>query len=134
MPDTLPTPASSHGDAAHQSQPPKSKRVLACHLCQKRKVKCDRRFPCRNCTKRGEECVPITEPRPRRRRVSKQVLLDRLREVEEELRRNKININFPLLPEEGGDPRHGGTQSTVGGGSLGGSLVDTRLGASRKSR
>lgn len=78
-------------------QPPqysvaKSRRVLACILCQQRKVKCDRKFPCANCVKHKVQCVPSTQPRPRRRRFPERQLLDRLRSYEELLRQNKIKF------------------------------------------
>jgi hypothetical protein len=36
----------------------KSQRVLACVLCQSRKVKCDRNFPCSNCMRSGATVRP----------------------------------------------------------------------------
>lgn len=83
-------------------RPHKPQRVLACVLCQQRKVKCDRKFPCVNCVKLQVDCVPVTQPRPRRRRFPERELLDRLRRYEALLRRNKIDFE-PLheTPEEG---------------------------------
>lgn len=37
----------------------KPQRVLACVLCQQRKIKCDRKFPCVSCRKAGVQCVPV---------------------------------------------------------------------------
>lgn len=80
------------------NQPSKSQRVLACVLCQQRKIKCDRKFPCANCTKSQASCVPATlMPRRRRRMFPERELLDRLRRYEDLLRQN--NIQFESLPE-----------------------------------
>ncbi|KAI1737948.1 c6 zinc finger domain-containing protein [Xylaria scruposa] len=45
----------------------KPQRLLACTFCQRRKTKCDRNFPCENCTKANVECTPRT-PAPTYRR------------------------------------------------------------------
>ncbi|CEJ56032.1 hypothetical protein PMG11_02258 [Penicillium brasilianum] len=81
---------------AHSST--KSQRVLACILCQQRKVKCDRKFPCSNCVKHQTQCVPSSQTRPRRRRFPERQLLERLRSYEELLRQNKIKFE-PLHKE-----------------------------------
>lgn len=123
MSATLPTPASTAGSEPHGSSPtvnamntkpapqPRqrgpSQRVLACHLCQKRKIKCDRCFPCANCTKKGVQCVPVAQPRQRRRRFPERKLLERLREVEGLLAKN--NIKF--------EPLHGEPQAPDGDSS-----------------
>ncbi|KAJ5174804.1 uncharacterized protein N7482_000681 [Penicillium canariense] len=78
----------------------KSQRILACVLCQQRKVKCDRRFPCANCVKHQTQCVPVAQTRPRRRRFPERQLLDRLRMYEDLLRQNKIKFE-PLHKESG---------------------------------
>lgn len=76
---------------APQPRPSKHQRVLACTLCQQRKVKCDRRLPCANCVKSRTQCVPATlAPRQRRRRYPERALLDRLRGYEALLRQNDI--------------------------------------------
>lgn len=76
----------------------KNARVLACVLCQQRKVKCDRKFPCGHCIKAGVQCVPASlVPRQRRRRFPERELLDRLRHFEGLLRRHKIPFE-PLHP------------------------------------
>ncbi|KAK8054381.1 hypothetical protein PG996_013682 [Apiospora saccharicola] len=81
----------------------KSQRVLACVLCQQRKVKCDRKFPCSGCVKHGIQCVPATQTRRRRRRFPERDLLARLRYYEDLLRQNKIKF----------DPLHGPSQSSA---------------------
>jgi hypothetical protein len=76
---------------AHRQHASKAQRVLACVLCQQRKVKCDRKFPCANCTKAGTQCTSASIiPRQRRRRFPERDLLDRLRHYEDLLRRHHI--------------------------------------------
>jgi hypothetical protein len=71
----------------------RSQRVLACVLCQQRKVKCDRKFPCANCIKSRAQCVPATLlPRRPRRKVPERDLVDRLRRYEDLLRHNNIKF------------------------------------------
>lgn len=73
-----------------------TQRVLACVLCQQRKVKCDRKFPCANCVRSGAKCVPAAlASRQRRRRFPERELLERLRHYEDLLRQN--NIEFEPL-------------------------------------
>ena len=77
----------------------KPPRVLACVLCQSRKIRCDRQFPCANCSKAGARCVPGNQvPRQRRRRFPERVLLDRLRHYEDLLRQSNIKFE-PLHPD-----------------------------------
>ena len=73
------------------SQLLKRQRVLACVLCQQRKVKCDRKFPCSNCIKSRAQCVPATlAQRRRRRRFPERELLERIRKYEDLLRQNSV--------------------------------------------
>lgn len=86
----------SSGTPSPSSQILKPQRVLACVLCQQRKVKCDRKFPCANCIKSRAQCVPATlAPRQRRRRFAERVLLERLRKYEDLFRQH--NITFEPL-------------------------------------
>lgn len=72
----------------------KPQRVLACMLCQQRKVKCDRKFPCVNCIKSRAQCVPATlAVRRRRRRLPERELLERLHKYEDLLRKNDIQFH-----------------------------------------
>lgn len=89
-------------DAQPAANPrPRSQRVLACVLCQQRKIKCDRRFPCANCSKSQAQCVPATlAQRRRKRRSPEQVLLQRLQKYEELLRQN--DIQFDSISEDTG--------------------------------
>ncbi|KND95319.1 putative transcriptional regulatory protein [Tolypocladium ophioglossoides CBS 100239] len=92
----MPTPQHTQ----EQSLPARSARpqqVLACVLCQQRKVKCDRRFPCANCTRHQAQCVPATQTRHRKRRFPERELLDRIRRYEDLLRQN--NVKFEPLHE-----------------------------------
>jgi hypothetical protein len=76
----------------------KPQRVLACQLCQQRKVKCDRKFPCANCVRFKSQCVPATlPPRQRRRRFAERELLARIRHYEAVLEQHEISFE-PLHP------------------------------------
>ncbi|PFH59009.1 hypothetical protein XA68_12938 [Ophiocordyceps unilateralis] len=68
--------------------PPPSRhaRVLACVLCQHRKIKCDRNFPCANCVKANVSCTPSTPAPARKRRRPNQDLQERLSRCEELLK------------------------------------------------
>jgi hypothetical protein len=80
----------------------KPRRVLACVLCQQRKVKCERKFPCKSCIKARVQCVPATlAARRRRRRFPERELLERLRKYEDLLRQN--NIKFDPLHDQTGE-------------------------------
>ncbi|KAL4801192.1 hypothetical protein BDV18DRAFT_165181 [Aspergillus unguis] len=84
-------------------QSSKPGRVLSCVLCQQRKVRCDRSFPCANCVKSKAQCVPAgLIPRPRKRRFPERHLLDRLRQYETLLKENDIAFD-PLHPEPQND-------------------------------
>ncbi|KAM3086057.1 hypothetical protein ACMFMG_000193 [Clarireedia jacksonii] len=90
---------SNNPAAAATNLQQKPQRVLSCLLCQQRKVKCDRKFPCSNCIKHRSQCVQATQmTRQRRRRFAERELLDRLRNYEELLREN--NIKFEPLHKE----------------------------------
>lgn len=81
------------------SQSRKPQRVLACVLCQQRKIKCNRKFPCANCIRSKASCVPATlNPRRRKRRFPERELLDRLSKYEDLLRQN--NVKFEPLHQD----------------------------------
>jgi hypothetical protein len=98
-PEESPRNVSSPSHArSPQHYPAKPQRVLACILCQQRKIKCDRKSPCAGCTKAGAQCIPASlVPRQRRRRFPERELLDRLRHYEELLRQHQIGFE-PLHP------------------------------------
>ncbi|KAJ5133832.1 hypothetical protein N7526_005197, partial [Penicillium atrosanguineum] len=88
-PDSKLSPQSAPPLASSRSSD--SRRSLACVLCQQRKVKCDRKFPCANCLKFKVECIPAAlNPRQRKRRFPERELLERIRKYEDLLRRNKV--------------------------------------------
>lgn len=93
----------------------KRQRVLACVLCQRRKIKCDRKLPCANCVRACTQCVPaVVGERQRRRRFPERDLLDRLRHYESMLRQNNIDFE-PLHPPAAQEPSpsEGGRGSDV---------------------
>ena len=98
------TPEMSASAPSPSSQTSKPQRVLACVRCQHRKVKCDRKFPCANCTASHAQCVPATvTPRARRkRRFPERELLERLRKYEDLLRQNNVRFD-PLHKDLAGD-------------------------------
>ena len=108
MSSMLPTPeqstsGTSPAAATPSSQSSKPQRVLACALCQQRKVRCDRKVPCANCIKGRVQCVPATlAPRQRRRRFPERVLLERLRKYEHMLRQNNLRFE-PLHKDSTGE-------------------------------
>lgn len=51
---------------------------LACQACQRKKIKCDRNFPCGQCGRSGLQCVPSTR-KPRARHVGKRAVDSELR-------------------------------------------------------
>lgn len=89
----MPTPENSI-PATSPSSTVRPSRVLACVLCQQRKVKCDRKFPCANCVKHRAQCVPVATraPRQRRRRFAERDLLDKLHSYESLLRQHQIEF------------------------------------------
>ncbi|KAL1886940.1 hypothetical protein Cpir12675_006829 [Ceratocystis pirilliformis] len=64
----------------------KAPRILACVLCQHRKIKCDRNTPCSNCIKANATCTPSTPAPARKRRRPNQDLQERLARCEELLK------------------------------------------------
>ncbi|RTE81576.1 hypothetical protein BHE90_003898 [Fusarium euwallaceae] len=53
-----------------------------CSLCHRRKVGCDRQYPCSNCVKVGALCRPRSPPPPRKKRGQNPDLLARLAHCE----------------------------------------------------
>jgi len=51
---------------------------LACQACQRKKIKCDRSFPCGQCLRSGLQCVASTR-KPRTRHVGKRAVDSELR-------------------------------------------------------
>ncbi|POR35868.1 Putative transcriptional regulatory protein [Tolypocladium paradoxum] len=72
--------------SSHPAAPHRHARVLACVLCQHRKIKCDRSFPCSNCVKANVTCTPSTPAPARKRRRPNQDLQERLARCEELLK------------------------------------------------
>ena len=96
LPSTFALPSKLPAMSTPEQRVAKPQRVLACVLCQQRKIKCERRFPCSNCVKSGSQCVPAALiPRQRRRRFPERELLERLRQYEDLLRQH--NIRFEPL-------------------------------------
>lgn len=87
-----------------QAQAAKRQRVLACILCQQRKIKCNRKFPCANCVRSGTTCVPATlAPRRKRRTFPEKELLSRLQRYEELMRQNNVKFEPFFKDSPGAD-------------------------------
>jgi len=72
-------------------------RERSCVLCKQRKVKCDRKDPCFNCSKAHVECT-FRAPAPPRRRKKKDAevnLVARLKQYEELLKDHGANVDVP---------------------------------------
>ena len=120
---SIPNPASALDSADASTEQTragaaKSIRVLACVVCQQRKIKCDRKFPCANCVKAGAQCVPAGSlpPRQRRRRFPERELLDRLRHYEDLLRKHNIAFE-PLHPADTSAAEHSSPPEEAKGSS-----------------
>ncbi|KAI1422984.1 fungal-specific transcription factor domain-containing protein [Xylaria sp. FL1777] len=79
----------------------KTPRILACVLCQNRKIKCDRHTPCSNCVKANVPCTPSTPAPPRKRRRPNQDLQQRLARCEELLSEYTTNPRTPSADSPG---------------------------------
>ncbi|EEA25625.1 conserved hypothetical protein [Talaromyces marneffei ATCC 18224] len=84
MTDSNNSPTTTSGSATAK-QP-------SCILCRKRKVKCDRKYPCSNCIRANAECI-FRESIPARhhKRRAEHALLSRLRHYESLLRQHGID-------------------------------------------
>ncbi|KAH8711850.1 hypothetical protein GQ44DRAFT_626595 [Phaeosphaeriaceae sp. PMI808] len=116
------TPASAFFLASESPQPQaaaplsKPRRLLACVLCQQRKVKCDHNYPCATCVKARVQCVQVTQvPRRRRRQFPEKELLVRLRQYEDLLSQNNIKFeplnSIPASAEDKQSPASAGKGS-----------------------
>ncbi|KAL2754910.1 hypothetical protein ACRALDRAFT_1011066, partial [Sodiomyces alcalophilus JCM 7366] len=92
----------------------KPPRILACVLCQHRKIKCDRNMPCSNCIKANVPCTPSTPAPVRKRRRPNQDLQERLARCEALLKQYASAGPLPPLPSNHADsPNAPSVASTV---------------------
>ncbi|KAI3123872.1 transcriptional regulator family: Fungal Specific TF [Penicillium roqueforti] len=111
----------------------KARRVLACVLCQQRKIKCDRTFPCANCVRASEQCEQST--RQRRRRFPERELLARLRRYESLLRQHNIEFDPLHTPTANRrSPSEDGQDGLPEGAHSEGALRDTDSRPSREKK
>ncbi|CRK40515.1 hypothetical protein BN1708_008242, partial [Verticillium longisporum] len=89
------TPSQQGGGQSNGHHNSKIPRVLACVLCQHRKIKCDRNTPCSNCLKANVPCTPSTPAPVRKRRRPNQDLQERLARCEA-LLKQYANTSGPL--------------------------------------
>ena len=91
-------------------------RPHACTICQRRKVRCDRKDPCSNCVKAEAECE-FRDPLPPRRRKKVQqpdaMLMARLRRCEDTLKRIGINPDAVSSGSRAQLPRPGNGEASA---------------------
>ncbi|OJJ67631.1 hypothetical protein ASPBRDRAFT_186191 [Aspergillus brasiliensis CBS 101740] len=104
---------------------------LACSLCARRKVKCDKRDPCSNCIKAQARCLyeAPASPRPRKRAADEE-LVTRLAQYEELMR--KHNIDFSSLTHTWVTPNQESHKKSNSAGSS--AAVGDRTGVNIPSR
>ncbi len=84
--DTAKSPTES--PIERKSSTPHGLNARSCVTCRRRKVKCDKQFPCSNCSKAGQQCVfPAPGRAPRRPRTGGKVVSEREAELLKRLRR-----------------------------------------------
>lgn len=111
----------------------KSRRVLSCVLCQQRKIKCDRTFPCANCVRAGEQCKQAA--RQRRRRFAERDLLARLRHYESLLHQHNIKFDPLHTPtRDHRSPSQDGPDGIPEGGQSKSTVPDTNTGLLRQKK
>lgn len=101
-------PAQQEVAAAKSSSQSSVSRRISCVVCQQRKVKCDKQYPCSACERGHATCIYRTPAPPRRRKgrrelgsaVTETNLVARLKRYEELLRRLGVRL-------EDGDPTGG---------------------------
>ena len=105
------SPQDTHAPAAAAAvnghHPPPLLNPRSCTTCRKRKVRCDKRHPCANCSKANIECIfpgPGRAPR-RSRKPPDTELLARLRRLE-----GVVQSLGKGLEEDGGSIEAGGTE------------------------
>ena len=99
----------------------------SCTLCRRRKIKCDRIFPCSGCVRAGVECVPVIRSKlPRGRRGGREprangVLLERIIKLESLVKNIEAQDERLLEKDQANrandfdDPRREGEYTTVPG-------------------
>lgn len=74
-----PGPSVPQSTTGPQTDPSERQHIrLACQACQRKKIKCDRYFPCGQCTRSNLQCMPSTR-KPRARHTGKRALDSELR-------------------------------------------------------
>jgi hypothetical protein len=82
-------------------RPGPHQKLLSCLGCRQKKVKCDKRYPCRGCQHSGSECVfPLRKRKARKPRSRNAEMILRLGRLEELL--EKYEPNGPKTPS----PQH----------------------------
>ncbi|EAA29601.2 hypothetical protein GE21DRAFT_6969 [Neurospora crassa] len=104
--DQAPSQPPSHdqpqnGHPQQQLRQAKSPRILACQLCQGRKIRCNRVFPCDNCKRSNVPCIP-SKPAPlRKRRPPHQALQEKLAAVTEKMEQMRREMDAAKASGQG---------------------------------
>ena len=97
----------------NQSQEIHQPNRLACQACQRKKIKCDRNFPCGQCERSSLHCVP-SQRKPRVRHAGKRAVDSELRTRISKLESLVETLSGdPGLPEETSDSDHEPPVSTA---------------------
>lgn len=101
---------------------------VSCVTCKRRKVRCDKNFPCANCARKRIECVYLTSEKKRTRGPGKhragerlEQMTSRVAQLEQVLGklqsrgtgedRSPIQENFRAISETGSAPQHDGNST-----------------------
>lgn len=76
---------------------------LACTACQRKKIKCDRTFPCGQCNRSNLQCVPSTR-KPRTRHAGKRAVDSELRSRITKLESLVESLSGEVGIQQGGEP------------------------------
>lgn len=81
-----------------------SPKPYSCVVCHNRKVKCDRKEPCSNCSKANVECIYRPPPPPRRRKRERDASGSASQEREKSLRQMTPEPSRVERPVNGSSP------------------------------
>jgi hypothetical protein len=99
----------------HQPPGPSRRSHRSCHLCNRRKVRCDKRDPCGPCSRAGKQCVfpPPGEPIRRPRKTTMADVASRISNLEQTLVSARKDTAGPAAPYATASPSPAPVQSAV---------------------
>lgn len=97
----------SHPTVMNRSTRPRQAPV-SCQLCRIKKLKCDRQYPCSNCSSRRVDCQPATRPAAQPQRIKHPLssdiqnasVLARLQKLEDAVFGMQDRPLFPMPPSQ----------------------------------